>query len=377
MSITRTPVLARRGRPRKEASQPLAATEEQTSRQRKAPRPATMHDVAAIAGVSVSTISHILNGTRAVPEQTRARVAEAVIAAGYTPNSLARSLKRAETRTLGIAIGDITNPHFTAVVDAAEAAARARGYSVLLVGISESAERESEGLTTLIERRVDGLIVCPSAEGGGAALDRLQRQKPAIVQIDRLANPNCDAVLVENTEGARLLTRHLIECGHRRIGMLTGLPGLSSTRERIEGYCTGLREAGLPFDPRLLACGEYSAEPARRATAALLAEADPPTALFASNNLMTLGVMQALAERSLTIPDDIAMVAFDDFAWADQFKPHLTTVAQPCRAIGEAAVRLLLERLANPDLPPRLLRLPVEFRHRNSCGCLAPATTPG
>ncbi|MBW4022443.1 MAG: LacI family transcriptional regulator [Proteobacteria bacterium] len=336
-----------------------------------------MRDVAALAGVSISTISHILNGTRAVPEPTRIRVAEAVVAAGYTPNSLARSLKRAETRTIGIAIGDITNPHFTAVVDAAEAAARARGYSVVLVGISESAEREHEGLTTLMERRVDGLIVSPSADGGCGALDRLRWQKPAIVQIDRLANPACDAVVVENADGARQLVRHLAVCGHRRIGMLTGLPGLSSTRERIEGYRAGLKDAGLPFDMRLLACGEYSAEPARHATAILLAEADPPTAIFASNNLMTLGAMQALAERDLAIPDDVALVAFDDFTWADQFKPHLTTVAQPCRAIGEAAVRLLIERLANPDLPPRLVRLPVEFRHRDSCGCSAPAAKFG
>ena len=369
MSVSRTPVPARRGRPRKEPQHPLAPVEVLAGLPRVTRRPATMRDVAALAGVSVSTISHILNGTRAVPETTRTRVAEAVIAAGYTPNSLARSLKRAETRTIGIAVGDITNPHFTAVVDAAEAAARAHGYCVVLVGIGESAERESEGLTTLMERRVDGLIVSPSADGGGAALDRLRWQTPAIVQIDRLANPACDAVVVENADGARQLVRHLAACGHRRIGMLTGLPGLSSTRERIEGYRAGLQEAGLAFDARLLACGEHSAEPARRATARLLAQTDPPTALFASNNLMTLGAMQALAECQLGIPDDIALVAFDDFAWADQFKPHLTSIAQPCRAIGEAAVRLFLERLANPDLPPRLVRLPVEFRHRDSCGC--------
>jgi LacI family transcriptional regulator len=243
----------------------------------------------------------------------------------------------------------------------------------VLVGISESAVNESEGLTSLVERRVDGLIVSPSADGGGVALDRLRLQKQKIVQIDRLANPACDAVVVENAEGARLLISHLISCGHRRIAMLTGLPGLSSTRERIEGYRAGLRDGGIRFDQALLACGDYSAEPARRATESLLAAADPPTAIFASNNLMTLGAMQALAERGLAIPEDIALVAFDDFTWADQFKPHLTTIAQPCRAIGEAAVRLLLERLADPDLPPRLVRLPVEFRHRDSCGCRVPA----
>lgn len=345
--------------------------------QRKVPRQATMHDVAVLAGVSISTISHILNGTRTVPEQTRARVAEAVIAAGYTPNSLARSLKRAETRTIGIAVGDITNPHFTSVIDAAEAEARAQGYSVVLVGISESTEREIEGLTTLVERRVDGLIICPSADGGAAALDRVRRQQSAIVQIDRLANTACDAVLVENADGARQLVHHLVSCGHRRIGMLTGLPGLSSTRERIEGYQRALADAGLSFDPSLLACGEYSAEPARRATNALLVQADPPTAIFASNNLMTLGAMQAIAERGYAIPDDIALVAFDDFAWADQFKPHLTTIAQPCRAIGKVAVQLLLERLADPDLAPRVVRLPVTFKHRSSCGCRPPTTPLG
>jgi LacI family transcriptional regulator len=355
MSVRQMPAITERGRQR-----------------RQAPGPATMRQVAALAGVSVSTVSHVLNGTRAVPEQTRARVAEAVAATGYTPNSVARSLKRAETRTIGIAIGDIANPHFTAVVDAIEAAARAEGYTVVLVGISESAERESEGLAALVGRRVDGLIVAPSADGGAAALERLRRQA-AIVQIDRLANPSCDAVVVANASGARRLVRHLAACGHRRIGMLTGLPGLSSTSERIAGYRAGLRDAGLPYDQRLLACGEYSAEPARRAAARLLAEADPPTAIFASNNLMTLGAMQALAEHDLSVPDDIALVAFDDFAWSDLFKPRLTTVAQPCREIGQAAVRLLLERLADPDLPPRRVRLPVEIRHRNSCGCAAGA----
>lgn len=355
MSVTRTPVPADAGgRPH-----------------RRDRRPATLHDVAAIAGVSISTVSHVLNGTRVVPEETRARVAEAVAATGYTPNSLARSLKRSETRTIGIAIGDIANPHFTAVVDAAEAAARAAGYAVVLVGISESAEREIAGLTTLVGRRVDGLILAPSADGGAAALDTLRRQRVVAVQIDRLANPACDAVVVENTGGARQLVRHLAACGHRRIGMLTGLPGLSSTQERIAGYRAGLDDAGLPFDADLLACGEYRAEPARRATAGLLGAANPPTAIFTSNNLMTLGAVQALSERGLAIPGDIALAAFDDFTWADLFKPRLTTVAQPCREIGEAAVRLLLERLQDPDLPPRLVRLPVEFKHRESCGCLA------
>jgi LacI family transcriptional regulator len=333
--------------------------------------PATMRDVAVLAGVSISTISHVLNGTRAVPQTTRDRVAEAIEATGYTPNSVARSLKRAETRTIGIAIGDITNPHFTAVVDAIEAEARAQNYTVILVGISESAAREIEGLDALLGRRVDGLILAPSADGGSTVLDRVRRHNIPVVQIDRVASADCDAVVVANADGARRLVRHVAACGHRRIGMLTGLAGLSSTRERINGYRAGLRDAGIAYDAKLLACGDYSAEPARRATSELLALPNPPTAIFASNNLMTLGAMQAFADHRLSVPDDIALVAFDDFAWTDLFKPHLTTVAQPCREIGATAVRLLLERLAESGLKPRLVRLPVTLRHRESCGCAA------
>ena len=374
MMVRRTPAPKAALAPRvaRKSEQPLANTPAIRARMPEA-GPATMRDVAALAGVSISTISHVLNRTRAVPDATRDRVMQAVATTGYTPNSVARSLKRAETRTIGIAIGDITNPHFTAVVDAIETSARERGYTVILVGISESADREIEALDALLGRRVDGLILAPSADGGAAVLKRVARHNIPVVQIDRVASPACDAVVVANADGARRLVRHLAACGHRRIGMLTGLPGLSSTRERIAGYRAGLRDAGIAYDAKLLACGEYSAEPARRATEALLALAAPPTAVFASNNLMTLGAMQALADRGLAVPDDIALVAFDDFAWTDLFKPHLTTVAQPCREMGIIAVRLLLERLAEPGLRPRLTRLPVTIRHRRSCGCAADA----
>ncbi len=331
-----------------------------------------MRDVSLLAGVSISTVSHVLNETRPVPEATRTRVLAAISASGYMPNTLARSLKRAETRTLGLAIGDIANPYFTEVVDAVEEVARARGYTVILTDNGESAEREMPGLRVLVGRRVDGLILAPSAEGGAEAVNYALHHKIPLVQIDRTASEGCDYVVAANAEGARRLVAHLAALGHRRIGMLTGLPGLSSTHERIAGYRTALDEAGLPFDPALTAEGQFSPEPARRATHALLAIADPPSALFASNNLMTLGAMRAFSERGLAVPGDIALAAFDDFAWADLFQPRLTTVAQPCRRIGELAVTLLLERMAAPELPPRRLRLPVELRHRESCGC-----TPG
>jgi LacI family transcriptional regulator len=376
MTVRRTPT-PKASRKRSAIERPLVRTGTTGARQSDSGlatmRPATMRDVAGLAGVSISTISHVLNRTRAVPDATRERVMQAVTATGYTQNSLARSLKRAETRTIGIAIGDITNPHFTAVVDAIEGSAREHGYAVILVGIGESAERENQSLDVLLGRRVDGLILAPSADGGAAVLERVARHNIPVVQIDRVASSACDAVVVANADGARRLVRHLADCGHRRIGMLTGLAGLSSTRERIAGYRAGLRDAGIAYDAALLRCGEYRAEPAQQATDALLALADPPTAIFASNNLMILGAMQAFADRKLAVPRDIALVAFDDFAWTDLFKPHLTTVAQPCRDIGVTAVRLLLERLAEPGRKPRLVRLPVTLRHRRSCGCAADA----
>lgn len=337
--------------------------------------PVTMRDVAVLAGVSISTVSHVLNETRPVPETTRVRVLAAIQASGYMPNTLARSLKRAETRTLGLAIGDISNPYFTEVVDAVEEAARVRGYTVILTDNGESAEREMPGLRVLVGRRVDGLILAPSAEGGAEAVAYAQGHNIPVVQIDRAASPAGDYVVAANAAGARRLVRHLADLGHRRIGMLTGLPGLSSSQERIKGYRTALEDADIPFDPGLMAEGQFSPEPARRATLALMAMPDPPTALFASNNLMTLGAMRAFSELGLAVPGRIALAAFDDFAWADLFQPRLTTVAQPCRRIGELAVTLLLERMAEPDLPPRHIRLPIEIRHRESCGCL-PGAAP-
>jgi len=335
--------------------------------------PVTMRDVSAMAGVSISTVSHVINSTRAVPEATRERVLEAIRATGFMPNSIARSLKRAETRTLGLAIGDISNPYFTEVVHALEAAAAAAGYTLILTDIGEDPDRERAALHALIGRRVDGLILSPSAAGGAQAIEHAQRNKVPVIQIDRVANRACDFVVARNRPDMRRLVRHLAELGHRRIGMLTGLPGLSSSKERISGYQRGLRDAGIEPDPALMVPAGSSLEPARIATHALIQRAKPPTALVASNNLMALGAMRALVERGLEVPNDVALVAFDDFEWADLFHPRLTTIAQPCRLIGESAVKLMLDRIARPDAPPRHLRLPTTLHHRESCGCPADA----
>lgn len=337
-------------------------------------RPATIRDVSAAAGVSISTVSHVINNTRAVPEVTRQRVLDAIVLTGYMPNTLARSLKRAETRTIGLAIGDIANPYFTEVVHALEARASAAGYTVILSDVCEDAAQETAALRALIGRRVDGLIMAPSS-GGAEAVRYARQHKIPVVQIDRVVTPDCDYVVARNRPDMRRLVHHLAALGHRRIGMLTGPAGISSSRERIAGFLTGLRQVGIIPDPALMVSGEFRTEPARRATHALMDRTGPPSAIVAGNNLMALGAMRALAERGLHVPGDVALVAFDDFEWADLFQPRLTTIAQPCRKIGETAVELLLSRIASPDLPPRHVRLPTELRHRESCGC-APDAGP-
>jgi len=330
--------------------------------------PATLRDVSALAGVSLSTVSHVVNHTRVVSDAVRERVEAAIRQTGYTPNSLARSLKTAVTRTIGLAIGDIRNPYFTDVVQSLEESARARGYTLLLADSGDNPEREMATLRVLVGQRVDGLIFAPAVPGR-AALEFLQQRGVPVVQIDRIADPAWDYVVAGNMAATRQLVRHLCACGHERIAMLAGIGELSSSRERIRGFRHGMRDAGRSFSPEQVVSGGSRAEPARLATLALMQGESPPTALVAGNNLMALGAMRALRELGLAVPQDVALVSFDDFEWADLFAPRLTTVAQPTRQIGEIAVKLLLERIRTPDLPPRRVRLPATIQHRDSCGC--------
>ncbi|MEU3250402.1 LacI family DNA-binding transcriptional regulator [Streptomyces sp. NPDC006997] len=335
---------------------------------------ATMADVARSAGVSVATVSHVLNGTRPVLPHTRQAVLDAVDELGYTPNTLARSLVTSRTRSLGLAVSAISNPYFTEILQGVEASALESGYGLLIADPHDDPRREREAVQLLHERRVDGVIVAPSADPRDL-LAYLGRHDVPTVFLDRLVDatagraPRFDQICAENAAPTAGLVTHLAGLGHRRIALVAGLPGLSTTSERISGYRRGLTAAGLPHDERLVAHGDSEAAGAERATVALLSLADPPTALVTANNAMTLGALRALRDRGLSVPGDLALCCFDDFAWADLFTPRLTAVAQPGRALGAEAVRLLLERLATPDRPTRTVRLPCAFVHRASCGC--------
>ncbi|WP_306986738.1 LacI family DNA-binding transcriptional regulator [Streptomyces canus] len=346
----------------------------------------TMADVARSAGVSVATVSHVLNGTRPVLPHTRQAVLDAVDELGYTPNTLARSLVTSRTRSIGLAVSAISNPYFTEILQGVEAGALEHGYSLLIADPHDDPDHECKVVQLLHERRVDGMIVAPSADPR-ELVSYLGRHRVPTVFLDRVIDgviegvagggveapadgpQRFDQVCAENTGPTARLVTHLAGRGHRRIGLVAGLPGLSTTAERITGYRQGLTTARLPYDHDLVVHGDSESAGAERATATLLSLAAPPTALVTANNAMTIGTLRALRDRGLSVPDDLALCCFDDFAWADLFSPRLTAIAQPSREIGAQAVRVLLDRLAAPDRPARTVRLDCTFVHRTSCGC--------
>lgn len=332
----------------------------------------TMADVARRAGVSTATVSHVLNNTRAVSDDTKAAVLAAVEETAYTPNTVARSLATSRTTTIGLVLSAISNPYFGDLLSAAERAAAAAGYTLLLVDPHEDPEYERTVVARLHNHRVDGVVLAPSARPD-AALEYLARHEVPTVLLDRLISgglaDDLDQVGSENQQATATLTRHLVEHGHRRIALVEGLVGLSTTDERRDGFVQALAEAGIERDPALEVSGESATDPARVAMAALLAGPEPPTAVVVGNNSMTIGVIGALRDAGARVPEDVAVVAFDDFAWADLFAPRLTAMAQPFARIASEAVRLLLRRQAQPDAPVEVLRLPPTFVIRESCGC--------
>jgi LacI family transcriptional regulator len=328
-----------------------------------------MADVAKLAGVSVSTVSHVINGTRFVKPATRELVLDAIDRTGYTHNTIARALVMASTNTLGLAVAVGGNPYFGDLVRAIHSEAARHGHTLLLGDTREDADEELQTVRDLCGRRVDGIIVAPTADPDHRALKYALDQSMPLVLIDRLVSPDYDQVTVANVEPVAALVEHLAEIGHRRIGMVAGLDGLSTTHERVDGYQLGLARSGLRSDPRLVVDGRSTLAPARTATRRLLNRADPPTALVVGNNLMTIGAMHALRDLGLRAPEDVALASYDDFEWADLVAPRLTTVAQPAHDLGVQAVRLLLRRIAEPDAPPRTVRLKPTLMHRDSCGC--------
>lgn len=337
---------------------------------------ARMADVAVAAGVSITTVSHVLNGTRPVSEVLRARVLAAVASTGYSPNMLARSLATKNTRVIGVVMSFLSNLFFAPLVASIEQAARRHGYMPLLSDNHEDLEVEYNQVKLMLDHQVDGVIIAPVSDKDSRVLDLIASRQTPTVLIDRFGDPRFDDIGVDNEGPTAELVTHLASLGHTRIGFIKGKEGLSTTTERLAGYRHGLAQAGLKFDRRLVRSGRSQSDAAERAVHEMLAAADPPTALVPANNAMTVGAMRAIRDVHLRIPDDIAIAAFDDITLADFFDPPLTAMAQPTTEMGTMAVELLLHRISGFDGPPIRTVLPAEFRHRRSCGCPVAASPP-
>jgi len=332
----------------------------------------TMSEVARRAGVSMTTVSHVLNDTRPVSPTLREAVLQAVLETRYVPNSLARALRTSRTHTVGLVMPAISNPYLGALVRSLQAGAEQHGYRLLITDTHDDPKHEERAVRDLCERQVDGLLLAPSPRPA-AALRHLGDRGVPVTLIDRLVDGPYDKVGTENVSSTAALTAHLAAHGHERIGLVAGLAGLATTVERLEGFRRGLVGAGLAAEDRLVVDGASHDLQAHAAVTALFSSPRPPSGLVVGNNYMMIGAVRALRELGLSAPRDVALVGFDDFEWADLFSPRLTTMAQPDAAIGQEAVRLLLTRLAEPDQEPRTVRLDPTLVVRDSCGCVAGA----
>jgi LacI family transcriptional regulator len=326
-----------------------------------------IRDVAKHSGVSTATVSHILNGTRQVADATRAKVLASVSHLGYRPSAIARSLRTKTTGTIGILVSDISNPFSTAVVRGIEDVASENGHNVILCNTDESEAKAERYLSLLLSKRVDGLILAPTGRLT-SCLEMFLAMGTPVVLIDRLAEGvDLPYVGVDNVESARLAVEHLIDDGHRRIGILTGLPNVSTSVDRLKGYELALHAHGIEISPDLVKRGHSNVQLGIQAACDILRMQTPPTAIFTTNNLMTLGCLIAFRSMGVQCPERVAILGFDDHEWAQIFSPAVTVVRQPMYEIGSTAARLLQRALKGERLAPERHLLPSQLVLRNSC----------
>lgn len=328
---------------------------------------ATIKDVALRAGVSVTTVSHVVNDTRHVSAKGRERVELAIRELGYVPNAMARSLKSNTTSTLGMLIPNSSNPYFAEIVRIVEDRCFGAGYTLVLCNTDDEPRRQSVYLQVLAERRIDGLIVVSTGDDD-SLVTQLQGLRIPTVLVDReIADPSCDLVETAHMQGGLLAVRHLLSLGHKRIACIGGPVGLTPSEQRIEGWRMALAEAGTtPNADALLWRGAFTSQSGYEAMHAILRTEHPPSAVFVCNDLMAIGALRAAHESGVHVPDELSIVGFDDIELSAYTSPPLTTVAQPKERIGALAVDMLLERVGGKRRDARKVVLQPELRVRAS-----------
>jgi LacI family transcriptional regulator len=332
----------------------------------------TMREVAREANVSVATVSHVINGTRFVDPTTIERVQRAITALRYRPNMLARSLRRRETRTIGLLVPDNANPFFADMARVIEDAGFAEGYSVILCNSDRSELKEEAYIDVLLAKQVDGLIVISSTDRTSLLRRVIDAQVPVVVVDRDPAPPEASQVLVANDAGGYAAGRYLVELGHRRIGCIGGPSDTNPSWGRVRGFARVLEEAGVRLAPEALVPGDFRYAGGEAGMRALLGRGLGLTAVFAANDLMAIGAMGVLRAAGLRVPDDISLVGFDNIHLASLVTPALTTVEQPTAEVGKGAVRLLLDQIGKPDGAPGRIDVPTRLVVRESCRSIVP-----
>lgn len=307
---------------------------------------ATIEDVAKKAGVSKSTVSHVINDTRYVSPELTEKVKEAMEELNYhSPNAIARGLKTQKTFTIGLIVSDITNMFSPYLARGLEGIASNKGYNVIVSNTDELIERERKLIDSLIEQRVDGVVVSPTGKDGDK-INLLREQDIPFVFLDRnVPSMRADFVTSNNENGAYKATNYLIKNGHERIGAILGPDCITTSRSRFKGYERALRENGIRIDQDLLVRGDYKLEGGQKGAEELLELDPPPTALFSMNLMSNLGALKAIKNFGLKCPEDISLIGFDDAPWVDTLQPPLTIVSQKPYEMGYTAGNLLFERL--------------------------------
>ena len=327
----------------------------------------TMSDVAARAGVSKTTVSHVINETRFVEEETRQRVLQAVAELGYRPSVVARSLTTNRTETIGVIVSDSSNHFFAEVLRGIEDVLRPKNYTLLVCNTAEILEREAHYLDILMRQRVDGIIAAATSQRWDE-LTKVETQHIPVVFADRFFEGLDDPFVgVDNQKGAYLGTKCIIDCGHRQIGILAGFQRLSTMRERLAGFRQALEEHDISLPEEWVITSTLSIEGGREAMRQLLTLPERPTAVFLNNNLLTLGALLALKELGLRCPEDVGLVGFDDHPWAAVSAPPLTVVRQPAEQVGRAAAEMLLALINDEQVAGPRVILDCEVVVRQSC----------
>lgn len=325
-----------------------------------------MYDVAQRAGVSKATVSHVINDTRFVEQNTKQRVLEAIAVLDYRPNAAARSLTTRKTGIIGMVIADATNLFFSEMLMGVEEVVRSQNYGLVVCTTNEVLEHEDHYLNLLLGQRVDGIIAAATSQRW-KALAAAEVQHTPVVYVDRtFEGMDGPFVGVDNYGGAAEGTRYLSKCGHKEIGLLAGLQRLSTMQERIVGFRQALSAADLPCNEEWIVTSEMSIESGKEAALTLLCQDDRPTAVFVNNNLLCLGALLALRELGLSCPNDVSLVSFDDHPWAAVSDPPMTVVRQPAWQVGRSAAELLCNLLSGLEISSNKVILPCEMVLRQS-----------